>query len=88
MGDSSMEKRDTVQIHLRVSPELSTQFREVADAAERDLSAQFKVIFKEWLAFTEKGSAQPHGAVKVDVAEEPHPRIPRRDAEQRRRGAA
>lgn len=74
MGDSPSEKRDTVQIHLRISADISQKFREVAALAMRDLSAQFKVIFLEWLE-SQQGKATTGISgrkVRTVVPEEAH----------------
>lgn len=45
-------------LQLRLDDETEKKFRDIAAMEERDLSAQFKVIFREWLVFKGTGLAE------------------------------
>lgn len=85
---STSEKKGRPGVFLRLDSETEALFRQVAEREDRDLTAQFRVILREWLAKKSTVPAQSPGTAKVDQGAESPPRNQRPGDESRRRGAA
>ena len=49
-GDFTSEKKDNVQMGLRISRGIAERFKTICREERRNLNDQFEVIFEDWLA--------------------------------------